>query len=70
MVGLLLIFINVCVDPQTYTDEERCALCWMNKKVLEHEIAENQRLRGRFCWPLVFDYSFSIFDKMRLILLD
>lgn len=48
MVGLLLIFINVCVDPQTYTDEEPCALCWMNKKVLEHEIAENQReIKGK-----------------------
>lgn len=32
MLGLLLIFINVCVDSQTYTDEERCALCWVNKK--------------------------------------
>lgn len=28
----------------------------------------NERLRGGFCWPLVFDYSLSIFDKICLIL--
>lgn len=41
-------FSELCVHSRTCTDEELCALCWMNKKVLEHKIAENQReIKGR-----------------------
>lgn len=71
MVGLLFIFLNICVDSHMYTNEEHCALCWINKKIVfKDEITENQRGRGGFYWTLVFDYSFFILGKKCLILVD